>query len=178
MVLVDVGVGRCGSWSCRSSWSGRCLAVCATAAFVDGRGSRRAAGRTPPAGAGVPAASGSRPWCRRRGGTVGPWRPARGWWPGRRRAAPRTGRAVPRSAGPRSGRARSPPDHCIEHMFGSESGTLHSPPGPRTAWVGRRWGRNSAAPPRTSGDDERRGQRPFDSVHLERETAGVSFHTG
>jgi hypothetical protein len=43
MVFLDSGVGHYGSWSCRSSWSGRCLALCATAAFLDGRGSRRAA---------------------------------------------------------------------------------------------------------------------------------------
>jgi hypothetical protein len=45
-----------GSEQARCHPDRRCLAVCATAAFVDGRGSRRAAGRTPPAGDGVPAA--------------------------------------------------------------------------------------------------------------------------
>jgi transposase InsO family protein len=41
-----------------------------TGTFVDGRGSRLAAGGTPRAGAGGPAASGSRSWCRRREGTA------------------------------------------------------------------------------------------------------------
>jgi hypothetical protein len=53
-----------------------------TAAFVDGRGSPLAAGRTPVAGAGAPAASGSRSWCRRRGCRARPWRPPRGQWSG------------------------------------------------------------------------------------------------
>jgi hypothetical protein len=75
MVFLHVGVGHRGSWRCRPSWTGRCLAVCPTAAFVDGRGSRPAAGRTPLAGAGVPAASGSRS-CRRRGCRARRWRPA------------------------------------------------------------------------------------------------------
>jgi hypothetical protein len=51
--------------------------------------SRLAAGRMPRAGVGVPAASGSRSWCHRRGGTARRWRPARGRWLGRRRAVPR-----------------------------------------------------------------------------------------
>jgi hypothetical protein len=63
---------------------------CRRPGFVDGRGSRPAAGRTPRAGAGAPAASGSRCGCGRRGGRARRWRPPRGWWPGRRRAAPRT----------------------------------------------------------------------------------------
>jgi hypothetical protein len=63
--LNSYGVVACcvrhrGSWRCRSSWSDRCLAVWATAAFVGGRGSRLAAGRTPLAGVAVPAASGSK----------------------------------------------------------------------------------------------------------------------
>jgi hypothetical protein len=74
MVLTDVGVRHRSYWRCRSSWSGRCLAACATAALVGGRGARLAAGRTPPVGAGVPAASGSRSWCRRRGGRARRWR--------------------------------------------------------------------------------------------------------
>jgi hypothetical protein len=74
------------------------LAVWATAGFVGGRGSLRAAGRTPRAGAGAPAASGSRSWSRRRGGRAQRWGPPRESWPGRRRAAPRTAPAAPRSA--------------------------------------------------------------------------------
>jgi hypothetical protein len=96
-------------------------------AFVDGRGNRLAAGRTPRAGAGVPAASGSRFWCRRRGCTARPWRPARGRWRGRRRAAPRNAPAAPRSAGPSLGRARSPPNQAIEQKFERGSVTLRSP---------------------------------------------------
>ena len=46
-------------------------------------------GRTPQGAAGAPAASGSRPWCRRRGGRARPWRPVRGRWRGQRRAAAR-----------------------------------------------------------------------------------------
>jgi hypothetical protein len=68
MGFLDVGMGHRGSWRCRSSWSGRCLPQRASAAFVGGRGSRLVGGRTPRAGAGAPAASGSRSWCRRRGG--------------------------------------------------------------------------------------------------------------
>jgi hypothetical protein len=110
---------------------GRYVAVCAaTAAFVDGRGSRLAAGHTPLAGAGAPAASGSRSWCRRRGGRARRWRPPPGPWPGRHPAAPRTAAAAPRSAGPSLGRARSPPDHSIEHKFEGGSAALRSPPGP------------------------------------------------
>jgi hypothetical protein len=67
-------------------------------AFGDGRGSRLAAGRTPRAGAAAPAASGSRSWCRRRGGRAQRWRPPHRWWPGRRQAAPRSAPASPRSA--------------------------------------------------------------------------------
>jgi hypothetical protein len=68
------------------------------ARFVDGRRSRLAAGRTRRAGAGVPAASGSRSWCRRRGGRARRWRPPREWSPGRRQAAPRSAPAAPRWA--------------------------------------------------------------------------------
>jgi hypothetical protein len=46
-----------------------------TAAFVDGRDSRLCVGRTPLAGAGVPAASGSRSWFCRRGGRARRWLP-------------------------------------------------------------------------------------------------------
>jgi hypothetical protein len=76
----------------------------------------RGGGRRPQAGVGVPAASGSRSWCRRRGGTARRWRPARGRWPGRRRAAPRTAAAVPRSAGP--GRVMPSPhrDRLANHV--------------------------------------------------------------
>jgi hypothetical protein len=136
-VISDVGVGHCGSWSCRSSRSGRCLAVCATAVFVDGRGSRHAAGRMPPAGAGVPAASGSRSWCRRRGGTAQHWPPPHRWWPGRHRAAPRTAPAAPRSAGPGLGRAKSPPEQAIEHVFEILSAMLPTATG---RIVGAHWG--------------------------------------
>jgi hypothetical protein len=45
---------------------------------VGGRGSRLAAGRTPLAGAGAPAASGSRPWSRRRRCRARRWRPPSG----------------------------------------------------------------------------------------------------
>ena len=117
------GRGR-GRWVARP---GRCLAVCAIAAFVGGRGSRRGAGRTPRAGAAAQAASGSRSWCRRRGCTARPWRPTHGRWRGRRRATRRTAPAALRSAGPGPGRARSPLDQCIEHKFEIESRTLRSP---------------------------------------------------
>jgi hypothetical protein len=92
--------------------------------FVGGRRSRLGAGGTPRAEAGAQAASGSRPWCRPRGGRARRWRPAPGWLPGRRQAARHTGRAAPRSAGPGPGRARSPLKHGIEHMFEVESGIL------------------------------------------------------
>jgi len=46
----------------------------------------------------------------RRGCRARRCRPAHGCWPGRRRAAPRTAPAAPRSAGPSPGRARSPRD--------------------------------------------------------------------
>jgi hypothetical protein len=65
---------------------------------------------------------------------------------GRRRAAPRTAPAAPRSAGPRPGRAKSPPDQRIEHKFESISATLRSPPGAAQRLGGSRWGRNSADP--------------------------------
>jgi hypothetical protein len=68
--------------------------TCQRPGFVDGQGSRPGGGGTPRAEAGAPAASGSRSWCRRRGGTARRWRPTRGRWPGRRRAAPRTAPVV------------------------------------------------------------------------------------
>jgi hypothetical protein len=105
--------------------------------FVDGRDSRLAAGRTPLAGAGAPAASGSRSWCHRRGGRARRWRPPRGWWPGRCRAAPRIALTVPRSAGPGPGHAKSPPKQTIEQRFDAESGILPTPD--RTG----RWARRS-----------------------------------
>jgi transposase len=61
------------------------------------------------------------------------WRPARGRWPGRRRAALRTAPAAPRSAGPGPGLAKSPPRQASEHMFGIESGMLLT----ATGWSGR-----------------------------------------
>jgi hypothetical protein len=100
------------------------LAAGATAAFVDGRGSRLGVGRMPLAGAGAQAASGSRSWCRRRRCRARCWRPPYRWWPGRRRAAPRTAAAAPRSAGPGPGRAKSPPEQLIEQVFGTESRML------------------------------------------------------
>jgi hypothetical protein len=135
------------------------LTVGATA-FVDGRGSRLAAGRMPPAGAGAPAASGSRSWCRRRGGTARRWRPTRGRWPGRRRAAPRTAAAVPPSAGPGPGRAKSPPDQAIEHKFEMGSATLRSPTVPFRVWVGRA----GAATQRNLGDN--RGQQGITNLEV------------
>jgi hypothetical protein len=101
---------------------GRCLAICATAAFVDGPGSRLAGGGTSLGGAAAVAASGSRSWCRRRGGRARRWRPPPEWWPSRCRAAPRTAAAAPRSAGP--GPAKSPPRQAVELMFEAESGML------------------------------------------------------
>jgi hypothetical protein len=139
MLTVDVGVGHRGSRKCWSAWPGRYVASSATAAFVDGRGSRLAAGRTSLGGAGAPAVSGSRSWCRRRGGRARPWRPACGRWLGRRRAAARTAPAGPRAAGPSPRRARSPLDQRIEHRFERGSGALRSPTGPLGAWRGSRW---------------------------------------
>ena len=66
-----------------------------------------AVGGRPRAGVVAQAASGSRSWCRRRGCTARPWRPPRGPWPGRRRAAPRTAPAAPPLAVPGQGRAKS-----------------------------------------------------------------------
>jgi hypothetical protein len=54
---------------------GRRVSIRRRNGFVDGRGTRLAAGRTPLAGAGVPAGSGSRSWCRRRGRRAQRWRP-------------------------------------------------------------------------------------------------------
>jgi hypothetical protein len=123
MALLCGGVGHGGSWRRRSSWSSRCSGWMCDWAFGDGRGSRLAAGRMPRAGAGVPAASGSRSWCRRRtyGSTLAA---ARRWWPGRRRAAPRTAPAALRWAGPAPGRAKSPPKESIEHLFATGSAFL------------------------------------------------------
>ena len=92
--------------------------------FGGGRGSRLAAGRTPLAGAGAPAASGSRSWCRRHGGRAQRWSPPLGGRPARRRAAPRTAPAALRSADPALGRAKCPPRQDIERMFEIESGML------------------------------------------------------
>src|SRR5215211_3041826 len=93
---------------------------------VGGRGNRRGAGRTPRAGAAAQAASGSRSWCRRRGYTARPRRPARGRWRGRRQATPRTAPAALRSAGPSPGPAKSPPNQVIEYVFENESARLLS----------------------------------------------------
>src|SRR5215211_9370379 len=130
-------------------------------AAVGGRRSRPGGGRTPRVGAAAQAASGSRPWRRRRGGRARRWRPPRGWWPGRGRAAARIAPAAPRSAGPALGRARSSPNQGIEHEFDTESGmvltaTSRSPPsvaalGPRTGgtwrsaavWRRRSWDANA-----------------------------------
>ena len=156
------------------------LVLCATAAFVDGRGSRLAAGRTPLAGAAAQAASDSRSWCRRRVRRARRRRPPPGWRPSRRRAAPRTAPAAPRSAGPGPGRARSPPTEGIEHKFENESGTLRSPTEPLTAYAGRA----GAATRRNLGDSK--GQQEttnlevssrFAAIHLGGETAGLRFHT-
>jgi hypothetical protein len=103
---------------------------------VGGRGSPRGGGRTPQAGVGASAASGSRSWCRRRGGTAGRWRPPQRWWPGRRRAAPRTAAAVPRSAGPGLGRAKSPPEQAIELMFEIPSAMLRTATGRIVGHIG------------------------------------------
>jgi hypothetical protein len=147
---------------------------------VGGRGSRPGAGHTPRAGAAAQAASGSRSWCRRRGGTARPCRPARRRWPGRRRATPRTAPAAPRSAGPGPGRAKSPPTQGIEHKFESESRTLRSPTEPLRA----RAGRAGAATRRNLGDSK--GQQEttnvevsgrFAATHLGSEIPGLGFHT-
>jgi hypothetical protein len=130
---------------------------------ADGRGSRPGASHTPRVGAAALAASGSRPWSRRRGGTARPWWRAYGRWPGRRRAAPRTAPAAPRSAGqvqvvPGPHRtsvsntsSRVDRERCVARK------AAQSLSGPR-------WGRNSAEPggqQRTAGDNEPRGQQPF-----------------
>jgi hypothetical protein len=94
------------------------------AGSVDGRCSLPAADRMPQAVVAAQAASGSRPWCRPRGCRARDWRPARGRWLGRRPVARHTDRAVPRSAGPAPGRARSPPEQGIELVFEIESGIL------------------------------------------------------
>jgi hypothetical protein len=126
---------------------GRCPAVCTTVAFVDGRGSHLAGGGTPLGGAAARAASGSRFWCRRRGSRARRWRPPPGWWPSRRRAAARTAAAVPRSAGPGPGRAKSPPRQPIELTFERESGMLPTATGRAPGHRGDRkrlWSRRSA----------------------------------
>jgi hypothetical protein len=165
-------VGHRGSCRWRPSWSDRCLAECATAAFVDGRGSRLGAGRTPRAGAGAPAASGSRSWCRRRGYTARPRRPARGRWRGRRRAAPRTAPVALRSAGPSPGRAKSPPNQVIERMFENASARLLSPTGPLRVWVVAATRRN----PGTTTDsraNECRDHRAFAVTYWDRNPRGA-----
>jgi hypothetical protein len=108
--------------------------------FAGGRGSRPGVGRRPWAGAAAQAASSSRSWCRRRGGTARPWRPARRRWPDQRRAAPRSVPAAPRSAGPGPGRAKSPRRQVIEHRFETESAILLT----GTGWSGQH--RRSRAP--------------------------------
>jgi hypothetical protein len=112
---ADVGYAahsRCCSAGILHSAPG--LAMYRRPGCVGGRGSRHGAGGTPRAGAGAQVASGSRPWCHLRGCRARRWRPRRGRWPGRRRVARHTGRAVPRSAGPGPGPARSPRRQCIE----------------------------------------------------------------
>jgi hypothetical protein len=94
------------------------------AGSVDGRCSLPAADRMPQAVVAAQAASGSRPWSRPRGCRARRWRPARGRWLGRRPVARHTDRAVPRSAGPAPGRARSPLEQGIELVFEIESGIL------------------------------------------------------
>jgi hypothetical protein len=152
--------------------------MCRRSGFVGGRGSRLAAGRTPLVGAAAQAASGSRSWRHRRGGRARRWRPPHRWWPDRRRAAPRTAPAAPRSAGPGPGRATSPPDQCIEHKFEGESATLLSPTGaaqrlgepPATAAQ-----RNLGGQQWTGGANEPRGQRPVWSDELGRESPGSAL---
>jgi hypothetical protein len=138
--------------------------------FVDGRSSRLAAGRTPRVGAGVPAASGSRSLCRRRGCTARPWRPARRRWPGRRRAAPRIAPAAPRSAGPSPGRASSPPNQGIEHKFESESRTLRS----LTRQLRACTGRAGAATRRNLGNSN--GQQETTDVEVSSHFTAFTWH--
>jgi hypothetical protein len=95
------------------------------------------------------------------------WRPPPGSGPGRRRAAPRTAPAAPRSADPGPGRARSPPSQAIEHKFERGSGTLRSPTEPLTAGVGRA----GAATRRTLGDSS--GQQGITNL----EVSGSSQHS-
>ena len=129
MVFLDVGVGDRGSCRWPRSWSGRCLAVCATA-FVDGRGSRLAAGRTPRAGAGVPAASGSRSWCRRRGCRARRWRPPSN-------SAQRSSDAA--IGRPRSGSCQVPTNQTTEQTFETESRMLLTATVRRYSPCGTRW---------------------------------------
>jgi hypothetical protein len=109
---------------------------------------------TPPAvrpdGAGAPAASGSTPRPCQREGRARRWPRPHRWWSGRRRAAPRSAPAAPRSADPGlGGRAKSPLNQAIEHEFESGSGTLRSPPGAHSLW-----GRAGAAPRRHLGGQQ------------------------
>lgn len=87
-------------------------------AFVDGRGSRRAAGRTRRVGAGVPAASGSKSWCRRRGDRLH----VRGRLADDGQVDAEQLRARFQRCRDWPGRAKSPPRQATEHMFGIESG--------------------------------------------------------
>jgi hypothetical protein len=122
------GGGRGGQGLSSLRPTGACLAWRWRPGSVGVPGTHLGVGCRPRVGAGVPAASGSRSWCRQLGGTVQRWRPAHGRWPGRCRAARRTVPAAPRSAGPGPGRAKSPPHQNIEHMFEVESGMLPMQP--------------------------------------------------
>jgi hypothetical protein len=105
------GVGAAGEavhWPRRMSSASLSAWMRRRTGSVGGQGSRLGGGGTPRAGVGAQAASGSRPECRRHRCTARPWRPARGRWPGRRRAALRTAPTAPRSAGPSRPRAKSP----------------------------------------------------------------------
>jgi hypothetical protein len=146
---------------------------------VGGRGSRPDAGRRPRAGAAAQAASGSRSWCRRRGCTldVGGRLTDGGQVDAeqlraplqRRRDRPAQVRVVPV---PHQTRVSNTSSTANRERYVVRRG--RSEPG------GPRWGRNSAEPggqQRTAGDNRRRGQQPFHSVHLARETPGLRFHT-
>jgi hypothetical protein len=89
--------------------------------FVDGRGSRP----SPAVGLGPELSlelhQAPDPGVVRTGYRARPWRRPRGGWPGRRRAAQRTGPAAPRSAVPGQGRAMSPPTQNIEQGFETPS---------------------------------------------------------
>ena len=130
---------------------------------ADGRGSRPGASRTPRVGAAALAASGSRPWSRRRGGTARPWWRAYGGGQvdaeqlraplQRRRDRPAQVQVVP---GPHrtsisNTSSRVERERCVARKAAQSLG-------------GPRWGRNSAesgGQQRTAGDNEPRGQQPF-----------------